>query len=344
MPVEGRVRVGLAGLGRFGKLHAGVLSRLPDAEIVAVCDSRADEVEAVADAFGVRHRYSDFASLLENPELDCVFIVTPEASHEELAPLAIARGLPVFMEKPLATSSVAGTRVLELAEASGVFLQLGFVLRFEAQHAFLKQELAAGKFGEIIMARVKRNCTRDWITDYGDRAHLVHETIIHDIDLLLWFFQSRCVSVYAVDRRISGYRNPDALMALLTFENGAVATLETGWVVPQGAPANTLTATWHGTIDAELEIAGTEQSARLRILESGLQIWTSSLVKAPDPGLWPEVHGAIAGALRAEDAHFIECVRTGVPSSVASVADALEGLRIGEAIIESAASGVVVRL
>ena len=54
--------------------------------------------------------------------------------------------------------------------------------------------------------------------------------------------------------------------------------------------------------------------------------------------------GAIAGVLRAEDAHFIECVRTGVPSPVASVADALEGLRIGEAIIASAASGEVVRL
>jgi predicted dehydrogenase len=273
-----------------------------------------------------------------------VFIVTPEATHEELAPLVIERGLPIFMEKPLATSAAAGATVLALAEERGIFLQLGFVLRFEAQHALLKQELAAGTFGEIIMARVKRNCTRDWIADYGDRAHLVHETTIHDIDLLLWFFQNRCTSVYAVDRRISGYRNPDALMAILTFENGAVATLETGWVVPQGAPANTLTDTWHGTIDAELEIAGTEQSARLHILESGLQIWTSSLVKAPDPGLWPEVHGAIAGALRAEDAHFIECVRTGVPSPVASVTDALEGLRIGEAIIASAASGEVVRL
>lgn len=344
MAVEGRVRVGLAGLGRFGKLHAGVLSRLPDAEIVAICDPRADEVEAAGNALGIPGRYQGFAAMLEHPGLDCVFIVTPEATHEELAPLAIARGLPIFMEKPLATSSAAGKHVLELAEARGAFLQIGFVLRFEAQHALLKQELAAGKFGEIIMARVKRNCTREWIADYGDRAHLVHETIIHDIDLLLWFFQSRCTSVYAVDRRISGYRNPDALMAILTFENGAVATLETGWVVPQGAPANTLTETWHGTIDAELEIAGTEQSARLRILESGLQIWTSSLVKAPDPGLWPEVHGAIAGALRAEDAHFIECVRTGVPSPVASVADALEGLRIGEAIIASAASGEVVRL
>jgi predicted dehydrogenase len=339
-----RVRVGIAGLGRFGRLHAGVLARLPDAEIVAICDPRAEDVTAVGDTYGVAGRYHDFATMLDHPGLDAVFIVTPEATHEVMAPLVIERGLTLFMEKPLATSAAKGRELLELAGAKQSILQIGFVLRFETQHAFLKAELDAGNFGEIVMARVKRNCTRDWIVDYGDRAHLVHETIIHDIDLLLWFFQSRCTSVYAVDRRISGYRNPDALMALLTFENGAVVTLETGWVVPQGAPANTLTENWHGTIDAELEIAGTKQSARFRGLETGLQIWSSSLVKSPDPGLWPEVHGAVSGALRAEDAHFIECVRTGRPSTVASVPDALEGLRIGEAIIASAASGEVVRL
>jgi UDP-N-acetylglucosamine 3-dehydrogenase len=134
------------------------------------------------------------------------------------------------------------------------------------------------------------------------------------------------------------------MVGVLRFENGMMATLETGWLVPLGAPANTLTDTWHGTIDADLEITGTTRSARIRMLESGLEVSGPSYFAAPDAGLWPEVRGAVGGALRDEVAHFIQCVRTGTPSTVASVRDALEGLRIGEALVESARTGAEVRL
>jgi predicted dehydrogenase len=117
--------------------------------------------------------------------------------------------------------------------------------------------------------RVKRNCPKSWFAIYGDRAHSVHETVIHDIDLLLWFLGNRCKKVYVVARHLTGHRFPDATVAILQFAGGAVATVETSWFVPERAPANVLPETWSGTIDAELEIVGTEQTARLRILESG---------------------------------------------------------------------------
>ena len=61
-----------------------------------------------------------------------------------------------------------------------------------------------------------------------------------------------------------------------------------------------------------------------------------------ETGLWPEVSGSIGGALRDEDAHFIDRVRRGAPESIASVADAVMGLRVAEAIVTSAASGTAV--
>src|SRR5262249_101510 len=149
------------------------------------------------------------------------------------------------------------------------------VLRFETQHAFLKREIERGRFGKIVTMRVKRNCPKSWFEVYGDRAHSVHETVIHDIDLLLWFLGDRCDKVYAAHGHLTGHRCPDATVALLQFASGALATVETSWFVPERGPANVLTETWTGTIDAELEIVGTEQTGRLRILESGLEIWTS---------------------------------------------------------------------
>jgi predicted dehydrogenase len=131
---------------------------------------------------------------------------------------------------------------------------------------------------------------------------------------------------------------------LLQFDGGTMVTVETSWFVPERAPANVLAEGWFGTIDAELEIVGTEQSARLRILESGLEIWTSQVTKHPEPGLWPVVHGGVVGALREEVSHFIDNVRLGRVSDVASAVDAVAGLEIAETIIASAEQGVEIVL
>lgn len=337
------VRVGLAGLGRFGKLHAAVLAALPGVDLAAVCDPLAAAVEAVGDRHGVPGRYHDLGAMLDAERLDACFLVTPEQFHGEQALVVLERGLPLFLEKPLATTFAEGQAVVAAAEAAGVPLQVGFLLRFEAQHALLQAEVAAGRFGSLVSLRAKRNASRAWFPDYGDRAHPVYETSIHDIDLLLWFAGSPCTGVYAVERNLTGMTYPDGCWALLQFANGAVGIVETSWFVPAGAPANVLTPTWHGTIDAELEIVGTDRTGRIRLLDSGLAVWQPDLTAHPETGLWPEIAGTVGGALREEDRHFIERVRTGALSSTASARDALAGIAIADAIVESARSGREVR-
>lgn len=336
---NGPVRIGLVGLGNFGQLHAAVLGSLATAKIVAMCDPRADVLAEAADRHGVEGRYTSLDAMLERTDLDAVYLVTPEHLHTEHAEKVIARGLPIFLEKPLSVTSAEGDRIAASAKAAGVYLQIGFVVRFETQHAFLKRELDAGAFGDLVTLRVKRSCSRAWFATYGDRAHTVYETIIHDIDLLLWFVGQPVTKVYAVERNHTGMRYPDALVAILQFANGTVATVETSWFVPDRAPVNVLAGDWSGTIDAELSIVGTKQTANLNILKSGLELWSDDRVTQPEPGLWPEVHGRIGGALLAEDAHFLDRVATGTPSTVTSVADAVAGLRIAEALVQSAAEG-----
>jgi predicted dehydrogenase len=341
---ERTLRVGLAGLGRFGRLHAAALATMPGARLAAICDPNPDARAAVGDRHGVTARYDAYEAMLEAGGLDAVFIVTPEPLHEEQARLAIDRRLPVFLEKPLAFSAAEGAAIVAAAEIAKLPLQLGFVLRFEPQHAMVREAIAAGRLGPLVSLRVKRNCSRDWFPDYGDRVHPVYETSIHDIDLLLWYVGAPCARVHAVERRISGRRYPDGCWALLEFANGVVAQLETSWFVPAGAPANVLTPDWRGTIDAELEVVGQSGTARIRLLDSGFAIWQPDFTAVPETGLWPEAHGQIGGALRAEDAHFLASVRSGQPSTIASAVDALAGLRIAEAIVESARRGKPVDL
>jgi predicted dehydrogenase len=333
---SGRVRVGLAGLGRFGKLHAAALGSLDGVEIAAVCDPQPEKVAAMR----VRHPevagFAEFEAMLDGAELDAVFIVTPEPLHAAQALAALAHGIPVFVEKPLGTTAAEGAQVTRAAASAGLPLQVGLVLRFETQHGLLKLRIAHGHLGRIVSLRAKRNVSRAWFPSYGDRAHSVYETSIHDIDLLLWYASSPVVRVRAVERNLSGLRYPDGCWALLEFASGAVGILETSWLIPDGAPANVVTSDWRGTIDAEIEVVGEHETGRIRLLDAPLSMWSGEFTALPESGLWPEVGGAIGGALREEDAHFIARVRNGAPESIASIADAVAGLRIAEAIIAAA--------
>ena len=344
MEADSQLRVGLAGLGRFGMLHARILASLPNVRVVAACDPAKASRVAASDVLPETEMLADVDQLLQRDDLDAVMLITPEPLHETQAAAAITRGLPTFVEKPLATSAAAARRVADQARSAGVYLQAGFVLRFESQHSWLAERVHAGELGQLVLLRAKRNCSRAWFSAYGDRAHSVHETVIHDIDLMLWLSRSRCESVYAVSRFLRGYRFPDATFATLRFADGTVGTLETSWLVPDAAPNNVLTPGWSGTIDAELEVIGSEATGQLRLLDSGLKLWSSGPPRHVETALWPEQFRTIGGALRTEVEHFLERVRTSTPSTVASVPDAVAGLEIAEAIIQSAATGHVVHL
>src|SRR5687768_11399121 len=99
------VRVGLAGIGRFGKLHASVLASLPGVELVAACDPVQDEVAALQAQHPHLDGFGDVADLLANSEIDALFIVSPEPLHAEQAMAALDRGVAVFVEKPLALTA-----------------------------------------------------------------------------------------------------------------------------------------------------------------------------------------------------------------------------------------------
>ena len=338
------LRVGLAGLGRFGKLHAAVLGALPDVDLAAICDPREDEVAAMLGRYPDARGFGDFESMLAASALDALFIVTPEQLHAEQVRAALRRGIAVFVEKPLALTAEDAAELVTIASSADLPLQVGFILRFDVQHSLLKAALARGDLGDVVSIRAKRNTSRAWFSDYGDRTHTMYETAIHDVDLLLWYAASPVIRVVAVDRNISGMRYPDGCWALLEFASGAIGMIETSWFVPAGAPANVVTPAWRGTIDAELEVVGSAGTSRVRLLDGPLSLWSADFSAISEAGLWPEIGGSVGGALREEDAHFLRRVRSGAPESIASVADAPAGLGVIEAVVASAALGSPVEL
>jgi len=338
------LRMGLAGVGRFGQLHAAVLAGLPGVCLAAIADASPERLHQVADRYGVADRYATAEELIADTSLDAIVLVTPDELHADQGLLAVATGKPVFLEKPLAASSRQAEQLRRAAVASGSLLQTGLILRYELQHTQLQEEVAAGSFGELVSIRVKRNCSAAWFAAVADRAHTVFETLIHDIDLLLWLSGSHAARVMAMERRFGEHLSPEGCFALIQFASGCVGIAETSWFVPAQAPANVVTDSWQGTIDAELAVVGNRQTAQLRLLDGPLQIWGEMRQRCPDAQLWPMRQGRVLGALQAELSDFVAAARTGIPSTTACLDQAIEGLRIAESIVESARTGQAVEL
>lgn len=338
------LRVGLAGVGRFGQLHAAVLADCPGVELVCLADPDEERLARVAKRYGVTAVHRDAEALIEEDGLDAVVLATPDEQHAAQARAALRRGRHLFVEKPLADSWREAQELQRLAHDRGVLLQVGMILRYEASHRWLQRQIQAGAFGALVSIRAQRNCSRGSYAAIADRVHTVHRTLIHDIDLLLWLSGSAVSSVMALEYRQGQHLAPQGCFALLQLASGCVAQLESSWYVPDQAPANVLQEHWQGCIDAELAVVGQQRTARLQGLQTPLQIWSDHNQQRPDLALWPECEGRVFGALRDQLQDFTRCARRGEPSAVADLSAAVEALRVAEAIIEAGRVGGVVRL
>ena len=338
------LRVGLAGLGRFGRLHASVLASLPGVELTALADPEPQRLRQVGERHGVTSLHADALTLISGEGLDAVVLATPDEQHPEQTRAALEIGQHVFVEKPLAHSWRQAEELKQLATRRGRLLQVGMILRYETSHRWLHQQIREGRMGELVSIRCQRNCSRSSYAAIADHVHTVFRTLIHDLDLLLWLSGSQVTSVTALEVRQGDHLAPLGCFALLRLADGCVAQLESSWTVPEQAPANVLSDQWHGCIDAELAVVGTERTAKLRGLQSPLQIWSDQELQRPETTLWPELGGEISGALREELSDFCRCARAGQRSSIADLDQAVQTMRIAEALIESGRQGRTVDL
>ncbi|MFD0716691.1 Gfo/Idh/MocA family protein [Paenibacillus sp. GCM10027626] len=339
------MRVGIVGVGRFGRLHLNVLKQIPGCEVVAVADIDEALVNEVAAKFDIGLAFGDPKQLICSDEIDAVDIVSDESTHGPLAILALQHGKHVFIEKPIATSFAEAQEIERLAHERKRVVMVGNISRFGLPYHYIHKYIQSGALGAVGHIRAKRDFSREWFEHFGKRVHPVYESGIHDLDLILWYVNSRCTEVYALERRLSGNVYPDLFTALLTFENGIIATLSSAWLVPRQAPQNLVQSLeLGGTIDAHIEIVGSKSSAKFDTLNTGLTVSTDSGYLMPDYILWPDEQEETGGAIRAELRHFIRQAERNEPSPIAPLSHAVESLRIADAIVRSAGEGAPVRL
>jgi len=338
------LRVVIAGAGRFGQLHLRAW-RESGAEVVGVIDVDAARAEAVARRWEVPHHGTALPDTLAGVDTDLVVVASDESSHSALADQAIASGCDVFVEKPFALSAAAAENTAAAARDAGREIVVGQISRFAQPYRYLQAALQDGMLGSLWATRLRRDFSRAWFADFGDRVHPVWESCIHDIDLAVYFHAERATRVFATESRAAGAAAPSVISAIVEFASGATSTIESAWTVPQRGPQSLAgLLALDGTIDGEAQLIGSLGTARQRLVGDALTVWTDERSLAPDLSLWPEEDGRVGGALRAEVAYAGEVFRRDRVNLVMPVEHAIWGIAIAEAIVASARSGEPVSL
>jgi predicted dehydrogenase len=232
-----KVRIAVVGLGSIGQtVHLPILSKIPEVEIVAVCDLEASKAEFVAKKYEIRRWYTDLEEMLKTEEsLDGVDICTSTFSHMEAATAALDAKKHVLVEKPLARTNEEAYKIVAAAKKNQRKLMVGMNNRFRPDAMILKSMIHGGELGKIYYAKAgwlrKLKKTNPWLTrKEKSGGGVVLDLGIVMFDLAFWLMgYPEAKEVIAADYSHNTKGVEDSSVVFIRMKNGATLTIESSW-------------------------------------------------------------------------------------------------------------------
>jgi len=228
-----RIRVGLIGAGRIGRVHAENLAyRIPEAELVAVSDIFVEAAERLAAELLVPAVHQDPERILDDRTIDAVLICSSTDTHAQLIENAAVAGKQIFCEKPIALDLAKIDRALAAAEAAGVKLMVGFNRRFDPNFRRVQEIVASGEIGEPHILRItSRDPAPPPIEYVKVSGGIFLDMTIHDFDMARYLVGQEVESIYAaggvmVDPAIGEAGDVDTAVITLHFAGGTLGVID----------------------------------------------------------------------------------------------------------------------
>jgi myo-inositol 2-dehydrogenase / D-chiro-inositol 1-dehydrogenase len=221
------VGVGVIGVGRIGRMHAGLLAReIPGARLAAVHDAD----PAAAEATGMRACSLD--ELLADPGVDAVAICSSTETHADLIMAAARAGKAIFCEKPISLDLAEVDRALKAVDTAGVPFQIGFNRRFDPAHQAVHEAVMRGDVGEPQLVRISSRDPEPPPMDYvRGSGGIFLDMTIHDFDMARYVTGSEVVEVFArgavrVDPAFADAGDVDTALVTLVHESGCLTAID----------------------------------------------------------------------------------------------------------------------
>jgi predicted dehydrogenase len=318
----------LVGAGNIAQsVHLPILASMAGVKLLAICDRQVSKARILAEKYNVPHAFRTLEEALTLPGVQAVFVTTSTDAHASLAKVALAAGKHVFIERPAARTLQETVEIRTLAQHHGVNAMIGMNHRFRPDVVNMKNAVDRGEIGPVYYVKAgwvkQRSTDARWLAnaDMSGGGVLVDLgiTVIDMIMHVLNFGKVRSVTASTFHQATKAVE--DGVVAMLQFESGAVATVETSWSI----------------IRAEdlyyCNVFGKKGSAYINpyrlVKRTGNSIHSST---APQRKTQLEIY---MKSYETELKHFINAVK-GVVPMVSTIDDAIERMRIVEAIYSSA--------
>lgn len=225
-----KVRIGFIGCGGNGNGHLRRLHQMPDVDIAGVCDIVPQRAERAASDYGSKPYY-DHRRLLEAEDLDAVFISIPVDAHGEVERNVCAKGLPFFVEKPVARQMETAKEVEKAVQEAGVITCVGYQLRYlpsvSTTRSFLQGRTVSLVDGHYWCGSGRAD---RWNVVFARAGGQLVEQATHTIDLMRYIVgEIEEVCCYQANRVLGEIDSPDTYTVNFRFANGALGSLTTLW-------------------------------------------------------------------------------------------------------------------
>lgn len=205
------IRVACVGTGYFSRFQYRAWKRIPEVELVALCNRTRDKAEEFASEFGISGIYTEVGAMLDIEKPDLLDIITPPETHLAAIRIAASRGIDVICQKPFCATLAEAETALALAAEAGISITIHENFRFQPWHQAVRRVIAEGRLGQVYQATFRlRPGDGQGPSAYLQRQpyfqkmsrFLVHETAIHLIDVFRSLF-GEASAVTALLRRLN---------------------------------------------------------------------------------------------------------------------------------------------
>ena len=329
------VKIAIAGAGRIGQIHAeNLVTRIKEARVVAISDIDEKRAKDLALRCGRISWYTDFYEMLEENDIDAVLICTSTNVHKDMIIAAAKKSKHIFCEKPIALTLEETDEALTAVDKAGVFMQVGFMRRFDPAIFSAKKEIEKGLIGEpLFFKAVSRDPEGPPIEYVKVSGGLFVDSSIHDFDLARWFMKSEVERVYAEGRVLiypeyKKFEDVDVAFTTLSFKNGKIGNIENSRRSGYG-------------YDTRVEIIGSEGTLQIGYLRNRRYLLMKSSGVSYD--VVPSWQKRFEEAFVNEMKHFVDCIINNKEPLVGGI-DAKEALKVALAATKSCKEGMPIRV
>ena len=353
--------IGLAiiGAGRVGLFRGEVAARHPAVQWIGIAEKNHNRGLYVAEKIGADFVTQDYRELLKRPEVTCVIIATDEHLHVDPIMDSVERGVPMLIEKPLATDLGESARVLKAITDAKLDAVVGYTQRFRRKWLAAKEKVRTGALGDVTLvtsrAFMNRLVALDNYKRTSDPSKISPMVIsgTHALDIVMWMMEAKKpVELYArsVDKALGPIcKGIDATAGMITFEDGSLYHASISWALP---------VVWPGAVySLEVGINGTEGVLTIDDTHRDIVLATSrtqsegynpdSQRKVDFLGSYPPgdmALGELRGPMREETEQWLNRVSQGHATQHATAAEAHNRLMLTKAFDLSAKRKKAVQL